>query len=90
MRYLIFLFLIAFTVSCQQETKAPASTTTTGADGVSSAAAQPTNGQDFNFDKKDKDESCDTEEDLEKKIEEAKKKQEAFKLQGNDEGCTVD
>lgn len=40
-------------------------------------------------DLKEQDESCDTEEDLEKKIEEQAKKQEAFKLQGGDGGCEV-
>ena len=42
------------------------------------------------LEKKEEDESCDTTEDLEKKIEEKAKKQEAFKLQGGDPGCTTD
>ncbi len=41
------------------------------------------------FAETEKDESCDTEEDLEKKIEEAAKKKEAFSLQGGDSGCAV-
>lgn len=46
---------------------------------------------DFSDLKKKDDESCDTEEDLEKKImEQAKKKPaKAFKLQGGDTGCTT-
>ena len=37
-----------------------------------------------------KDESCDTQEDLEKKIEEQARKKQAFQLQGGDEGCVVE
>lgn len=85
---LTVIMLISLTLfSCQKETKAPASD---GISGAGSSAAEAGNGKDFSFDKKEKDESCDTEEDLEKQIEEAKKKKEAFKLQGNDGGCTVD
>lgn len=40
-------------------------------------------------DLKQKDESCDTEEDLEKKIEEQARKKKAFQLQGGDENCEV-
>ena len=89
MRFLLTLLLILSISSCQKEAKAPASTS----DGISGAATQVTkgSGQDFAFDSnKEKDESCDTEEDLEKQIEKAKKKQEAFKLQGNDGGCAVE
>lgn len=82
------VFLVALILmvnSCQKEEKAAATS-----DGVSGAASAVTpKAADIDFDKK-KDEACDTEEDLEKQIEEAKKKQEAFKLQGGDGGCTTD
>lgn len=57
-----------------------------------SAVANTTNSDDFSDLKKEGDEECDSEEDLEKKImEEAKKKPEkAFKLQGGDTGCSTD
>ena len=82
---LVLLKLLVLISSCQSEEKtvtAPASI-----DGVSSPAMPK--GEDFNLEKED-DESCDTKEDLEKKLEEAKKKpNEAFKLQGGDAGCEV-
>ncbi len=51
--------------------------------------AEPHAQDDFSDLKKD-DEACDTQEDLEKKIEEQARQKQAFKLQGGDEGCTVD
>lgn len=93
MKKLVHLFisftsvlLILMVSSCQKQEEVPAKS-----DGVSGAAssAMAPKAEDIDFDKK-KDESCDTEEDLEKQIEEAKKKQEAFKLQGGDGGCTTD
>lgn len=79
------LILLGLLTSCQSEENS--ATTQTPIDAVSSPATQK--GEDFNL-KKDDDESCDTEEDLEKKLEEAKKKpNEAFKLQGGDAGCEV-
>ncbi|GEM_PF-2911627 len=91
---LAFLLLIVTLTSCQQETKSTDSNTT---DAVSGAASTSLKAHDtaIDFDKdkdkgKAKDESCDTEEDLEKQIEAAKKKPEAFKLQGGDSGCSTD
>jgi hypothetical protein len=62
-----------------------------------SSAVAPVSGNsmsssdDFSdLEKQKKDESCDTAEDLEKKIVEKAKKQEAFKLQGGDPGCATD
>lgn len=77
------LFILLTLSSCKEEAKPVSS-----ADAVSSAAA--TKAEDFDFEKKDKDESCSTEEDLEKQIEKAKKAPKAFKLQGGDPGCTTD
>ena len=79
----LFLLMVS---SCQKQEEAPAKSD--GVSGAASSAASP-KAADIDFDKK-KDEACDTEEDLEKQIEEAKKKQEAFKLQGGDGGCTTD
>lgn len=76
----LFFLLSLVLISCQQETKVAADT---------SAVQKIEPSADVVFDKK-KDESCDTEEDLEKQIEEAKKKPEAFKLQGGDSGCSTD
>ena len=50
---------------------------------------QATAKDDFS-DLEKKDESCDTEEDLEKKIEDQARKKQAFQLQGGDEGCVVE
>lgn len=84
MKNLIFILFIATSLfGCQkEETQAAA----TSADGVSSAALSDT--KDPLFEKED-DESCDTEEDLEKKIEQAAKKKEAVSLQGGDSGCDI-
>lgn len=84
-RFFFVLSLITTMSSCQEE---KSSTVQDGVSGAASSAFVQA-GNDIDFDKK-KDESCDTEEDLEKQIEEAKKKQEAFKLQGGDPGCTTD
>lgn len=88
MNKLILLTLVLITItSCQQEKKDTAPI----ADAVSSAAAASSAAQDnLDFEKKDKDESCSTEEDLEKQIEKAKKEPKAFKLQGGDPGCSTD
>ncbi|MCR9203147.1 MAG: hypothetical protein NXH75_01110 [Halobacteriovoraceae bacterium] len=86
MKKLSLALFILFTLSsCKEDTKPAVSTS---ADAVSSAAVTKT--EDFDFEKKDKDESCSTEEDLEKQIEKAKKAPTAFKLQGGDPGCATD
>lgn len=86
MRLLLKLSLILLIVSCQQENTSK----TVAQDGVSGAASSAVSGaQNIDFDKKKDDEACDTEEDLEKQIEAAKKKQEAFQLQGGDSGCST-
>ena len=88
MKYILLLSFLL--VSCHSE-KEPAkpnalkASTTTSTDGE----------DDFSDLKKDDDESCDTEEDLEaklqKKIEESQNKGEGLKLQGStDPGCEID
>ncbi len=87
MTNLSLILMLFIVIGCQEQTKTVASQ-----DGVSGAAtsAPIAGSNEIDFEKKEKDESCDTEEDLEKQIEEAKKKQEAFKLQGGDSGCSTD
>ena len=83
------LILIAFSLilfSCNKEESSLPSNSTSSSSALSSA----NDPNDFSDLEKKDDESCDTTEDLEKKIEEKAKKQEAFKLQGGDEGCSTD
>lgn len=78
---LVSIFLVALLFGCQpNEEKSSVNSTR---DAQSSQAKVE---DDFS-DLEEKDESCDTEEDLEKKIEEQAKKKEVFKLQGGDGGC---
>lgn len=80
---ILTLFVLLLTIGCQKEEAPKNAVPLTG----SSQAVSQSN--DIDFDKK-KDESCDTEEDLERQIEEAKKKEPtAFKLQGGDTGCST-
>lgn len=80
---LLSLFLL---VACQQEknsTSLPIS---------KAAVSKVAIGDDFSDLKKEDDESCDTEEDLKKKLEadiEKQKKGEAVQLQGGDPDCAV-
>lgn len=80
-KMLLFLFVFTVTFGCQKEE--PASDTDSSASSASAMAAK----EDPLF--AEKDEACDTEEDLEKKIEEAAKKKEGISLQGGDSGCAV-
>lgn len=81
------LGIITSFASCNKEDGSAQSSLSTQ-ESASSAVSSGT--EDFSDLEKKKDESCDTTEDLEKKIEEKAKKQEAFKLQGGDPGCTTD
>ena len=80
---LLILLCSILLFSCQEETKTQSVTT------HASSMAHSNDKTDSMFEK-DKDESCDTEEDLEKKIKEAAKKKEAFSLQGADTGCATE
>ncbi len=86
MKLSIILFSLLFLFSCQQTESSMSKSSSIPGQDQSSLQAKA---EDDFSDLKEKDESCDTEEDLEKKIEEQAKKQEAFKLQGGDEGCEV-
>lgn len=79
MKHIFFIGLILL-IGCQEQKKAAAP--------VQSAVVQSED--DFSDLEKKDDGSCDTTEDLEKKIIEAKKKpKQAFKLQGGDSGCST-
>jgi len=78
---LISIFLGALLFGCQPSQKIGSG------DSMHEAQSSQVKVEDDFSDLKEKDESCDTEEDLEKKIEEQVKKKEAFKLQGGDGGC---
>ena len=78
-----FLLII---LGCNKEEAQSSSNLST----TSSAVSSSQDPNDFSDLEKKDDESCDTTEDLEKKIKEKSKKQEAFKLQGGDEGCSTD
>lgn len=85
----LFLSLLISLVffSCNKESSSQTNATFS----ASSSSKKSVSAQDdFSDLEKKKDESCDTTEDLEKKIVEKAKKQEAFKLQGGDPGCTTD
>lgn len=78
---IVYSFLLIFTLmACQKEAAKPAM-------GKSTLGAQK-NPNDFSDLQNKKDESCDSEEDLEKKIKEQIKKKE-FKLQGGNTDCVV-
>jgi len=81
MKIVFYMMFFIGLVSCQQDPK----TSVTKSE-MASSTTQSELGNFDEFNKKD-DESCDTEEDLLKKIEE-KKKEETFKLD-DDEGCEV-
>ena len=88
----VLLGLLLGFFGCQENKVTEASATSTHS---SSATATNALGQEDDFSdlKKEDDEACDTEEDLEKEIAEQAKKAEqgqAFKLQGGDEGCVVE
>ncbi len=86
MKFFLSTFvLLAFINGCQPANQSESTVSVQPQEGN---ALQAKTEDDFS-DLKEKDESCDTEEDLEKKIEEQAKKQEAFKLQGGDGGCEV-
>ncbi len=84
---LILLFSILLFSCVKEESKTSKARSLTA-----TASEVTTSSNDFSDLKKEGDEGCDSEEDLEKKImEEAKKKPEkAFKLQGGDTGCSTD
>jgi hypothetical protein len=90
MKNYLFLFSI-FIFGCQQTKMENTTTETFPNEGVSHSSnqLQAQVKDDFSDLKKD-DESCDTQEDLEKKIEEQARKKQAFQLQGGDEGCVVE
>lgn len=85
MKKILVLLSFVFFTSCQ-EAKTEQNSTVQAS---SSFDAIDAKSESYDFDK-EKDESCDTEVDLEKKIEEAKKKNTALKLQGGDSGCSPD
>jgi len=91
MKILWITFLFIF-ISCQkEEAKQEVATPDYAFDKKEAVQAQnpahADHGDKYDFDKK-KDESCDTEEKLEKKI--VRPKQKAFKLQGGDSGCLAE
>ena len=89
MRLLTLFCLLVF--SCQQETPKKEMPTLQKSSTVSNGqASSQASADDFSDLAKKDDESCDTEEDLEKKIQEKIKKKEAFKLQGGDSDCTME
>ncbi|MEC7276901.1 MAG: hypothetical protein VXV96_11325 [Bdellovibrionota bacterium] len=82
MKNLLFISLLLLLFSCEKEAE-----TTSTTDAVSGAASSTLSQAKDPLFEQEKDEACDTEEDLEKKIEEAAKKPEAISLQGGDTGC---
>lgn len=83
MKYLILISILSLSLSCKQEESSQVSSSQLGS--TQSAVAK----DDFSdFEKKEKDESCGTEKDIEKELIEAQKKKE-FKLGGTTD-CTVE
>ena len=83
---LIFLSLLLF--SCQQEQNIKSSAGTSADYDFNKKVNSVSAKDDFSDLKKEDDESCETEEEISKKL--AAPKQEAFQLQGGDSGCEVD
>ena len=82
-KFLISLFLFCLFFSCQKEKNK--GNLAVKKESVTSQSSS----ESFDFEDKEKKESCDNEEDIEKELEKAKKSQEAFSLQGSDSGCEV-
>jgi len=90
-KILVLISLLIF-VSCQKEQKLPP-VKRSQAPAQYDFSKKNTKSQNASDDfsdlkKKKEDESCDTEEEITKKL--AEPKQEAFQLQGGDSGCDVD
>lgn len=90
MKKFLVLISLLYLVSCQKE-EAPAPVKRSQAPAEYDFTKKGTHSQKANDDfsdlKKKDDESCDTEEEITKKL--AEPKQEAFQLQGGDTGCDV-
>lgn len=86
MKGLLFVLIVTLISGCQPTENNKKGSSSPASHETKQVQAQAKAEDDFS-DLKEKDESCDTEEDLEKKIEEQAKKKEAFKLQGGDGGC---
>jgi len=82
----IWIILVLTFISCKKEKPSNVSTPEYNFDSKDNSQRAQKPEEKYNFDEKE-EESCDTEEELEKKV--TKPKQEAFKLQGGDPGCEV-
>ncbi len=89
MKTIIVLLTSLFIFSCQKEEVSVAKTIVPSVNyDFNSKSNSLKSGDDFSDLKKKGDESCDTEEEITKKL--ARPKQEAFKLQGGDTGCDIE
>lgn len=86
---IVLFFLISVTLfSCQQESNSKSEPKKIENYDFTKKSNSVSATDDFSDLKKEDDESCDTEEEVTKKL--AAPKQEAFQLQGGDSGCDVE
>ncbi|WP_127715022.1 hypothetical protein [Halobacteriovorax sp. HLS] len=88
MKVVLFFLVSIFILSCQQEGGSKVTSDKVKDYDFSKKSNSISATDDFSDLKKEDDESCETEEEISKKL--AAPKQEAFQLQGGDSGCEVD